>query len=147
VLDEWPPLAGGAFHVYLFRARALVAFLAVFLAVAFFFTERVLARVGFFATFLAGFFAAGLRATFLAVGACFRLAGAFGAAAGAAGLAGAGIMGDGMLAAGVAGLGGVIPGAAGIAGALIASSQPGVNISRRSREIALARPQRGQRAS
>ncbi len=45
---------------------------------------------------------------------------------------------------GMAGAPGIMDGAA---GALMASSQPGVNISSLSREMALARPQRGQRAS
>jgi hypothetical protein len=127
----------------------LVVFRAVFRAEALFFTDRVLALVGFFATFLAAFLAAGLglRAAFLAAGACFRLEGAaFGVAAGTGedALAGTAITGAGIPGVGMVGLGGVIVAAA---GALIASSQPGVNISRRSREIALARPQRGQRAS
>jgi hypothetical protein len=53
--------------------------------------------------------------------------------------------GAGIVAAGIEGMAGLPPVMA--AGALIASSQPGVNISSRSREMAFARPQRGQRAS
>ena len=110
----------------------LAVFLAAFLAV-------------FFAVFLAGFLTAFLAA-FLAAALCLRRAGAafLGAATAAAaiGIAGIGVDGAGM--DGIAGLAGVMGAAA---GALIASSQPGVNISSRSRYIALARPQRGQRAS
>ncbi len=92
----------------------------------------------FFTAFLAGLV---FRAAFLAAEACFFLAGArfTGAAMGAAG----------MLP--VPGIVGVVEGMAGLAGAaagiLIASSHPGVNISSRSREMALARPQRGHLAS
>ncbi len=122
---------------YLLRARDLLARLVAFLA-AFFAGRRALL------TFFVAFLAAGLplRAAFLAAEACFLLAGAFLAGvmgAAAAGIAGAGV--EGMLGAGMAGLAGAA------AGILIASSHPGVNISRRSREIALARPQRGHRAS
>jgi hypothetical protein len=122
---------------YLLRDRALPARLAVFLVV--FFAGRLALLV-----FLAAFLAAGFpfRAAFRAAEACFFRAGAFFTAAmgaAGAGMAGAGI--DGVLGAGMAGF--AIP----AAGALIASSQPGVNISSRSREIALARPQRGHRAS
>jgi hypothetical protein len=107
-----------------------------------------LALVDFLATFLAAFFGVGLvlRAAFFAAGACFRLAGA-GAFTAGAGVDTAGIEEEGIEgpeAGGMTGLAGPIGAGAGV---LIASSQPGVNISSRSREMAFARPQRGHRAS
>jgi hypothetical protein len=111
------------------------------------FLEDFLAGRLAFVDFFAAFFAAGLafRAAFLlAAGACFFLVGARFTAA--TGLTGAGIAGVAVMAVvdGTAGLAGMAGVAAGI---LIASSQPGVNISNRSREMAFARPQRGHRAS
>jgi hypothetical protein len=104
-------------------------------SLAFFLTAS--SRLGRFAAFLAAFFAAGLW-RLRAGAAFFGAATLFPVAAGAMGA----MVDAAML--GMAGFSGVIGAAA---GALMASSQPGVNISSRSREIALARPQRGQRAS
>ncbi len=125
---------------YLLLERALLVRFAAFLA------DFLAARRGF-AAFLAAFLAAGLalRAAFFAAGLCFFLAGARLTAA--LGRAGSGIEGAGevgIVVEGMAGLAGM-PGV--VAGILMASSQPGVNISSRSREMALARPQRGHRAS
>src|SRR5512143_3097090 len=134
---------------YLLFFRAVLR-LEDFLLVAFFFG---LAAVFFLvAAFLAGaFFAVAFLAAFLAAGA-WRLRAGVVRLALAAGTAGGSSMGTGD---GVAVFGCCIPdedaapAATGIAiaGSLMASSQPGVNISRRSREMALARPQRGQCAS
>jgi hypothetical protein len=110
---------------------------------------------GFFLTTVFFLAAAGLRlgaaAVFLAAVACLRLAGAL---AGSFFMAGAGavfgsklpIIGEGVE-EGAAGMEAGAPTAAPAAGSLMAVSQPGVNISRRSRETGLARPQRGQWAS
>jgi hypothetical protein len=101
-----------------------------------------------FVDFFAAFFAAGLAlraAVLLAAGACFFLAGArFTVAMGLAGAAIEGVAVMGIVVEGMAGFAGMAGVAAGI---LIASSQPGVNISRRSREMAFARPHRGHLAS
>jgi hypothetical protein len=117
---------------------------AGFLTAVFFFAG--LALVDFLAAFLEALLGAGLvlREAFFAAGACFRRAGAFTAGVGAelAGIKEDGM--DGPVAGGMTGLAGAMGPAAGV---FIASSQPGVNISSRSREMAFARPHRGHRAS
>jgi hypothetical protein len=101
--------------------------------------------------------AVAFRAAFLAAVECLFRVGA----AGSFFMAGAGVFFGSTLSifgAGVdekedAGAAGMVeaadiePPTAPMAGALMAASQPGVNISRRSRETGLARPQRGQWAS
>jgi hypothetical protein len=144
-------------RVYLFFALAFdlaAGFLdltEVFLGLAF--------AAGFFLTTVFFLAAAGLRlgaaavflVAFLAAVACLRLAGAL---AGSFFMAGAGavlgstfpIIGAGVE-EGATGIEAAAPTAAPAAGSLMAVSQPGVNISRRSRETGLARPQRWQWAS
>ena len=145
--------------VYLFLAFALVVFRAFdltadflglalaavfFLGLAVFFLTTVL-RFGAAVTF---------RAAFLAAGACFRRVGA----AGSIFIIGAGADFGSALSIIGAGVEETDPGADGaediadeepaaapaMAGVLIAVSQPGVNISSRSRDTGFARPQRGQ---
>jgi hypothetical protein len=126
-----------------FLGLALAA--GFFLTTVFFLADAGL-RLGAAAVFLVAF---------LAAVACLRLAGAL---AGSFFMAGAGavfgstfpIIGEGVEEKeedGAAGIEAVALTAAPAAGSLMAVSQPGVNISRRSRETGLARPQRGQWAS
>ena len=152
---------------YLLRAFAfdLAGFLAFDLEADFFafdfaanFLGLAFAEVFFFGLaavfFLAAVFrfGAAFRVAFFAAEACFFRVGAAGSFIMGAGV----VLGSAIpiIGAGVeeeedgaGGMAGVVPAAAPMAGALIAVSQPGVNISSRSRETGFARPQRGQWAS
>src|SRR5512143_3780772 len=140
-------LPGGSLPRYLlFRAvfllddllRDFVVDFPAFLAVDFFFVADFL---------VAAFLAAPLRATFLAAGAWRLRAGArrLGASAISGSRRSAGIGVFGICVSPGRPASPTIAGA--MTGSLMASSHPGVNISRRSREMAFARPQRGQCAS
>jgi hypothetical protein len=139
------------------EARLAAGFFALGLAFAFGFVLVDFLGLAAGLAFFTGF------AAFFAAGACFFLAGDFAGSAFAIVFTGAGsarlmveagsvlmagaevedvpdVEGAGMAGLGVSAAGPVEP-------AAIASCQPGVNISSRSREIGLARPQRGQWAS
>jgi hypothetical protein len=145
-----------------FFAFALVVFLAFDLAADFFgLAFAAVFFLGLAAVFLTTVLRFGAAATFflaafLAAGACLRRVGVAGSVlimgAGAVlgsalSIVGAGVEEKDPDEDGAGGIAAEEPAAAPMAGALIAVSQPGVNISSRSRETGFARPQRGQCAS